>query len=380
MAVAVVDNIPETWLVGIDLHFFETNAQFKGIKLIPPGFHLIHWGKDITSLRSAYLFLVPNYRGRNNPKFEDNLIILGYQKSHETLVLYDRSDLNFSAIQSRLEGLLPYMLKYPLDEGYGQERKSKWQRLTDRIDFSVLATICPSNCVSTATTSSEENAVLMNSLELAALDRASRTQHTEEGNGAGELPSTKSRDQILAEDPVLSSIKGFGQGNEELRFYGKINLKRTWREDAEGTERTHQARDLSWYLGHLVREHYQGLTHFIAEFQLCFVLMAVLANYAACEQWKRILTVILRSSDLQKENPDFCNEVLELILLQLDTVPSEYIDDLIERSFLQNLMSNAALDGTFGSKLEQFDDALKKHDIVLPDDDDDSEIEPVIID
>lgn len=348
----VLDAIPEKWLVGIDLHFFETNEHFKGIKMLPKGFHILHWGQDISSLRSGYILVTGE---------DTQMLAFGYDKPHETLIKYQRSDLQYSTLESRLEGYLPYMLKYPTDD----QLWINWRQLTSCIDSTIISRICPESMLSTATTSLEENEVLMSSLEQAALDRA---------NASSTANKTSNRDQILAQDPVLSSIRGMGAGSGELKFYAKIDLKRTWRPDAQGAERSHQARDMSWYVSHLIETQYGNHQTFVAEFQLCFILMIILASYAACQQWKRMLSLILRSKDTKTQDPTRFRALLDLILLQLEVIPTAYIDDLVERDFLRNLLSNAVFDEIISPESEKLTQVLQAHCMELDEDSDEDQL------
>lgn len=76
-----------------------------------------------------------------------------------------------------------------------------------------------------------------------------------------------------------------------LRFT-PVDLKRTWREGAVGQERTTQARDRSWALERVLQAA-GGPQELLGEWEVAFVLCYYLGNYAAGEQWRRIVALCL---------------------------------------------------------------------------------------
>lgn len=84
-------NVPEGWLFGVDLQFFQTTPQFHGVKAIPNGFHVVHWGVDQQNVRSSHFFVAEDQK----------VVILRWNKETEEMEIGDEiGELDISAIKS----------------------------------------------------------------------------------------------------------------------------------------------------------------------------------------------------------------------------------------------------------------------------------------
>jgi len=92
--------------------------------------------------------------------------------------------------------------------------------------------------------------------------------------------------------PGLSSEEtGFEE--RELQFLG-IDLKRTWRAEAVGRERTEGAVDRSWALEEVERRWGgEGGDVVMGEMEVCFLMVVTVGNYSCLEEWKRVLGLVL---------------------------------------------------------------------------------------
>jgi hypothetical protein len=85
-------NVPDGWLFGVDLQFFQTTPQFRGVKAIPNGVHVVHWGVDQQNVRSGHFFVAE----------DQNVVILRWNKEKEEMEIGDEiGELDISAIKSR---------------------------------------------------------------------------------------------------------------------------------------------------------------------------------------------------------------------------------------------------------------------------------------
>lgn len=92
--------------------------------------------------------------------------------------------------------------------------------------------------------------------------------------------------------PGLSSEET-GSEERELQFLG-IDLKRTWRAEAVGRERTEGAVDRSWALEEVERRWGgEGGDVVMGEMEVCFLMVVTVGNYSCLEEWKRVLGLVL---------------------------------------------------------------------------------------
>ncbi|CAN6638582.1 A1 cistron-splicing factor Aar2p [Trichomonascus vanleenenianus] len=301
MSTTVSIVVPDGWLVGIDTHYFNTTPQFRGIKNVPPnevegGVHVVHWGRDAQNLRSAYFFVAAL----------NETIRLKWDASSEAMQL----DENGTSIDER-EAM--YMLNYPESDA------NKWMDLTDYITRSVLARILPPGMVDTATSSRKENKQL--------------------------------------EDILEQKGQAISDSQKEPEFtFTEVDLKHTWPSHTSPAEVTKHSIDKSWYLTHVVLKR-QSFDSLMGELQLAFLLVLLLANYSAGQQWITIIELLLGCDDYPGENRQNYSLFFEILENQLKACPEEYFESLLEIQRLSKAFSNfvafgAGIPSTLTSALE----------------------------
>jgi len=216
----------------------------------------------------------------------------------------------------------------------------------------------PKQVLSTST-SKEENELLLKTLHQSAQQRHHQADVTE--------------------DEIIKSL--VDQHAEELSFT-YIDLKKTWKVGSTGRELTNQSLDKSWYLNHLLVTEYKGDNQFLGEFQLAYTLMIIFANFSGCQQWKKQLELILRCRKDLVDHPGRFIEFLTIVYHQIKMCPAEYIDEFLERPFLETVFRHfwRTLTNKTPSQLEPYltvppqviavaarvFDALHVHGIVVP--------------
>lgn len=274
-AVLVLD-LPPAALAGIDLLSFTTTPRFRGVKDLPQGLHLVFTGASTQfSLRHGIWIRV---RDRHH------LHITRWQQPDEILALEtDQGEkLRWRANIGEIwqAGLTPYrQTSDKSDEP--QDESGDWLQLTSYISDNLLSRI---------------------------------TQGSSED---WHLTSASSATQDLDDIPRLSSSQSETHPEKELRFL-PIDLKRTWRPDATGRERTDAAQDRSWALGELLsQEGGNEGAEIIGELQFCFISLLTLNNWSCLEQWKRLLTLIFTCKTATAAHPDIFIRAIATLRLQL---------------------------------------------------------------
>lgn len=331
--------IPEGYLFGIDTQFFQTTPQFRGIKLIPDGVHVVHWGSDEQSVRSGHFFVAS----------DQGLVILRWDPDNEQMILAsDMSELDVSAVKSRLGEYYAFMVSCPSSD--------QWQELTSHITQPILNLV--PQTVTSSSTSVEENALLKKSLYDSALKRA-------EQSGTA-----------VEEDRIIQSVVDQGDKGDVLEFTA-FDLKKTWREDAVGRERTEQARDKTWYLNEVVLPKC-GFYNLLGELQLGFVLMIILANYSGAQQWMKIVQLLGNSLSDMELHPERYSALVGLLLTQLQTIPEEYFESFVDKEQFQTVLENLDAMVSGSECLSKLMDKAVQYGIVI-DSQEDPDFEPVVV-
>ncbi|CCH46630.1 hypothetical protein BN7_6225 [Wickerhamomyces ciferrii] len=293
----IFNNIPENWLVGIDLQFFNTNNILKGIKLIPDGIHILHFAKDQSSIRQGFYI---------NAKEGD--IILVYWDSQEEKILVDEEigEININKELSKISEYYSFMINYPNDE--------HWEALTKYINIGQVAFILPKGKkIDSVLTSSDENNLLLDTL----------------------YKSSKSRN--LSQDPIINSI--IDQSNEEIK-YTMINLDQTIRPNGNSIEKTKDSLDKSWFFQKILNSGFNDNENLLlSEFQQCYLNMIIFANYSSSIQWLKFLKILFNVKESIQERLNFFENFLDVLTIQFEKFQEDYIDEFINEEFLDKSIS-----------------------------------------
>lgn len=294
-------NIPPGSFCGIDLLSFTTSPRFKGIKNLPPGWHFVFTGATSSqSVRHGTWFHIDP--PSNKPP---NLITKKWDSDKEELVpetnpatlLHHRA--NLGAIWN--DSLTPYRQSASAASTTSEaptvveDKTHDWHLLTDCLTPRLLSRITG----------------------------ASTPNHWA-------LTSASSASRDLDHIPGLAATEARLDAEPELRFL-PVDLRRTWREDAVGRERTEAAQDRSWALGDLL-ERYCGSDEngdgdggrsgkkegeVVGEMQFAFLMVLTLGNYSCLEQWKRLLGLVLTCRGAVREREGFYAKVVRVLRVQL---------------------------------------------------------------
>lgn len=281
-------NLPPSALGGIDLLSFTTTPRFRGVKNLPPGLHFVFASSDaaVSVRHGAWFYVSP---GTGSPqifikKWDPNTEDLIAETSQSEVL---RWKANLGSIWK--DGLTPYRQIVSSDskeEDEAVEESSDWSELTSRISPSLLSRICGLN-----------------------------PDHWS-------LSSASSAPQDLENIPGLELSNSVLHSEKELNLL-PIDLKRTWRVGATGSERTEAAQDRSWALGDLIENHCKardprrGEDEVLGEVQFCFLMVLTLNNNSCLEQWKRLLSLLFTCRKAVRERTHMFVELCRTLRLQL---------------------------------------------------------------
>lgn len=293
----IFSNIPENWLVGIDLQFFNTNRILKGIKLIPDGIHVLHFAKDQSSIRHGFYI---------NCKEGDVVICYWDAKEEKILIDDEIGELNITKEMSKLSEYYSFMISCPPDP--------EWKKLTTYINFGQVNYILPrGKRIDSVLTSTDENNLLLDALHKSAESRN------------------------IANDPIVNSI--IDQSDEEIK-YTLIDLKKTIRPNGEASEKTKDSLDKSWFFNQLLTSGYNSNEDMLlSEFQQSFLNMIIFGNYSSSIQWLKFIKVVLNCKEIVESKLSFFEKFLDVLYVQFQKFQEEYMDEFISEDFLDTTIS-----------------------------------------
>lgn len=341
-ATLVLLGVPEGTELGIDYKSWQVGPRFRGVKMIPPGLHFLHFsasnaksmGGEIGPRMGLFLFLKPR-----------DVILAHWDKKLE--------DLDFSATQNDdevervkvgLRELDPFLGPYPYDT------LRKWVSLTDRLTHGVAEALQP--------LSGRVCAFCDVVPELELPHTRDRTMQN--------LPRNDTECQNMKEGlerlPRMKQREG-----TELRF---SNIpKQTYPDGATPAQITQCSMDLSYALNCLLEGHYQEQPlNVLGELQFAFVCFLVGNVYDAFEHWKKLLALLCRSEEAMRTRKDLYLGLISVLYHQLGEIPPDFFVDIVSQSnFLTSTLqdffqfaSGPGVDSTLRKRAEKFKAHLTK--------------------
>lgn len=351
-------NFPDNWLLGIDLYYFQSTPQYQGVKLIPPGFHVLHWGADTDSIRSGKFFFSKN---------ESKLVILRYNSLLEKVEVEEEiGELDTSAIKGRLGDAYRFMIVYDslkssvLEKAEESLSSINWNSLTNNITDELIHFILPQHQIASSTSTTEkENNILKQSLIDSAKIRSERS-------------SSK-----IDDDHIIQSL--VDQSDLELNLIDVDIKKRLKDPSVVGRNLTNSFLDKSWYLQETI-DTLGGFKSFLGTIQFSFLLMLVFANYSGAVEWFSLIQLYFSSESHFAENLSDSRAFLNLFFIHLRALPQEYFDQFWDKKdfikmiieYHENVYSKTDGWGLFdeeilGISLKIFDFLETSYGIDLPD-------------
>ncbi|KAI9595470.1 A1 cistron-splicing factor [Syncephalis fuscata] len=285
-AVLLLLDAPDGLEFGIDYNSWTIGPRFQGVKMIPPGIHLIYY--SVTDKVGQSGLRNGNTVRRWNLDTEDFEPIDAI-----------KGDVSIH-YRDQLRNYDPNLAPYPLES----KTYTIWRQLSNYISPDLARRILPSNQRILDITQPDEHGI--------------------------ELPDSSAD---------TTTLKGFTP----------IEVRRSYREGTTGSELTRNMLDKTWLLQSIIKQHfnddYKGL---LGEMQLAFILLLLAHNYSGLEQWKRITHLICGSEQaLSSMGNTLYVDFLQVLQHQLQECPHDFFYDLLSSDnfisvLLKTLFSNVA--------------------------------------
>lgn len=328
-------DVPTGTDIGIDMKSWNTGNNFKGIKMIPPGVHFVHYS-------------AVNKLGEMAPRIgffhdfkEYEFLVRKWDSKEEDISLESIPEETIERLKDNLKELDRYLGPYPY------EIWKQWKELSSRITES-LVTRCSPLC-----------GYVRSALELENCSDALRPR-------GGESNSKRRRSGRLTmedkEEELLPNLKP--KPGTELRLT-EIPDKH-YPDDATPSEITRHSLDSS-YVIHTILKKLREPVEIIGEMQLTFVCFLVGQSLDAFEQWKKLVTLICGVDKAIPQYRSIYMEFLQILEIELLYVPEEVLCDIVASNnfvyhnlckLFGNIESNSEVDGRLKSYAKRLQDRL----------------------
>ncbi|XP_037336682.2 protein AAR2 homolog [Pungitius pungitius] len=339
-ATLVLLGVPQGTELGIDCKSWQVGPRFKGVKMIPPGLHFLHYcsvnstscGGEVGPKTGLFLSLKPRdvLLANWDPKEED----LDFSAS--------RNEAEVSRVRANLRDLDPHLGPYPY------EVMRKWVSLTDRLSEEVASGLQPLSGRVCAFSDVVPELQLRHTKDRAEQPRNdSACQSMREG--LDRLPRMKPRE------------------GTEMRF--SVIPEKKYPPGATPAEVTQCSLDQSYALETVLQRHHQlQPLNLLGELQFAFVCFLIGNVYECFEHWKSLLALLCRSEGAMRKHKELYLGLIGVLYHQLGEIPPDFFVDIVSQSnfltsTLQDFFQSAGssgVDGTLRKRAEKFKAHLTK--------------------
>lgn len=324
-ATLILLDIPMGTDVGIDIKSWVVGQNFKGIKMIPPGIHFVHY-----SAANELGELAPRI-GFFHDFQQSEFLVKKWDRKKEDISSESVPEETVQRLRDNIKELDRYLGPYP------HEIWKSWMKLTSGISAS-LVTRCSPLC-----------GYVQSALELEHCSDASRPR-------GQESKSKRKRSRLTAEDKeeqLLPDLKP--KPGTELRLT-EIPDKH-YPDDATPSEITRHSLDTSYTLDTTLKKLREPI-EIIGEMQLTFVCFLAGQSLDAFEQWKKLITLICGADNAIPQYRSIYMEFLQALEVELSYVPEEVLCDIVASNnfvyrnlcnLFGNIESNSEVDGRLKS-------------------------------
>ncbi|XP_014482230.1 PREDICTED: protein AAR2 homolog [Dinoponera quadriceps] len=335
-ATLVLLDVPVGTDVGIDIKSWNTEGNFKGIKMIPPGIHYVHYSavNEFGEMAPRVGFL------HNFQKYE--FLVKKWDSKEEDISTESVPEETVRRLKDNLKELDRYLGPYPY------EIWKQWSELTSKINVTLMER-CSPLC-----------GYVRSALELEHCSDASRPR-----GGESEAKRPRRSGKLTAEDKeeeLLPDLKP--KPGTELRLT-EIPDKR-YPDDATPSEITRHSLDSSYTLSATLRKLREPV-EIIGEMQLTFICFLAGQSLDAFEQWKKLVTLICDADRAIPQYRSVYIEFLQALEVELSYVPEEILCDIVASNnfvyqklykLFGNIESNADVDGRLKSYAKRLQERL----------------------
>ncbi|EPQ09137.1 hypothetical protein D623_10009362 [Myotis brandtii] len=339
-ATVIILNMPKGTEFGIDYNSWEVGPKFRGVKMIPPGIHFLHYSsvdkanpRDVGPRMGFFLCLQ-----------QRELTVLRWNSVREEVDLSPAPEAEVEAMRANLQDLDQFLGPYPY------ATLKKWISLTNFISEATMERLQP-----------ESRQICAFSEVLPVLS----LKHTKDRVGQN-LPrcgtECKSYQEGLARLPEMKPKAG-----TEIRF-SELPTQ-MFPAGATPAEITRHSMDLSYALETVLSKQFPSSPQdVLGELQFAFVCFLLGNVYEAFEHWKQLLNLLCRSEEAMLKHHSLYVNLISILYHQLGEIPPDFFVDIVSQnnfltSTLQVFFSSAcsiAVNATLRQKAEKFQAHLTK--------------------
>eukprot|EP00953_Heterococcus_sp_UTEX-ZZ885_P030313 16021-Heterococcus_DN1.PRE.5 len=307
-------DVPAGLQLGIDCKIYQTGPNFKGIKMIPPGLHLLHYGSSEGDRQGMFLNASAG-----------SIDVLRWDPTAEDLT---RGDATLP--EGSLASLASAVLGGQLDSSLGPypaEEAGMWINLSNCITQSVLSRcgVQPGAKISPGTDAGDSEQTVTAAADTTAQSTSTAT------TSAAVVP-------YFADLARVARFSTMSAPHQTVSCSSSSDYSTVQRELAAVT---HAHMDRSGQVQELVQRRFNGSwKELLGELQLAFVLFLLLSSLSAFKQWQQLTAALCRCETVAESDAGFYKSYIRVLHAQLKLVPEDFFaTELSKENFLVSSLS-----------------------------------------
>jgi len=327
-------DVPEGTEFGMDCNVWTVGPKFKGVKMIPPGLHFIHFspvsrapGGDVGH-RSGFFY---DFKA-------EEVVVRAWNKKEETLLLAEGQSLFENASSPSIDSsgkkeLDPCLAPYPYDN------HKKWISLTSHARFELARALSPeSGLISSFSELVADEAFCQKNLHRKNKMETEDDGKTVDGSCRGDVPSAPSSkdlaearlDDDVVGDPEERLPKMTSVAGTPMRFHA-IPKNPSIPRGTPPAEVTRLSIDKMPLFREILSRDFDGVeSDLLGELQLAFVVFVFGRLFDGFEQWKRMTHLLCCSAaSAAARHPRLYAEFITTLFFQTREIPEDFFVDIV---------------------------------------------------
>uniref|UniRef100_S4PCX9 Protein AAR2 homolog n=1 Tax=Pararge aegeria TaxID=116150 RepID=S4PCX9_9NEOP len=309
--------VPQETQFGIDMQCWNTDEDFRGIKMIPPGLHYVHYSAVSQSTgdvspRSGFMHY---FRKKE-------FLVKIWDKNLEDISKDEISDESIQRLKDNLLNLDRHLAPYPY------EIWQKWTFLTSQITAELAEKLSPESGIIRASVEllSMSDKERPRGVKLPKSQECDTSKETKEdcSPGKSDVKRVKRITQEEKENSMLPDLKP--APGASMRFTEIPRDK--YPTGATPEEITKHYLDQSYTLELIVAKHDEPL-HMIGELQFSYLCFLVGQSLDALEHWKNLVILFCSCDEAIHKYRSVYFHFVKTIEVQIEEMPEDFLADIV---------------------------------------------------
>jgi A1 cistron-splicing factor AAR2 len=312
----------------------QTGPNFKGIKMIPPGLHLLHYGSSEADRQGMFLNASAG-----------SIDVLRWDPTAEDLT---RGDATLP--EGSLASLASAVLGGQLDSSLGPypaEEAGMWINLSNCITQSVLSRcgVQPGAKISPGTDAGDSEQTVTAAADTTAQSTSTDSEQTVTAAADTTAQSTSTATTSAAVVPYFADLARVARFSTMSAPHQTLSSSSSSSSSSavqsEPAAVTHAHMDRLGQVQELVQRRFNGSwKELLGELQLAFVLFLLLSSLSAFKQWQQLTAALCRCETVAESDAGFYKSYIRVLHAQLKLVPEDFFaTELSKKNFLVSSLS-----------------------------------------